>query len=113
MKILKKAQEMAWKSRKPGPFVSHKERRWLDELGVAERQYWLEDVKYKVDGYDPVTNTVYLFHGKFWHGCPITYDPEMIHPVIKLPMKYLYEKTMLYESKIKDAGYNIIVKWED
>jgi hypothetical protein len=113
MERLKKAQKAAWKSRKPGPFVSHKEKRWLDEIGVGDRQYWLEDVKYKVDGYDAETNTVYLYHGRFWHGCPETYDPEMIHPVIKLPMKDLYEKTMIYENKIREAGYNLIVKWEE
>ena len=83
----------------------------LDELGVKDRQVWLKDVKYKVDGFDTETNTVYLYHGRFWHGCPETFDPEMIHPVVKLPMKDLYEKTMLYENKIKAAGYNLIVKW--
>jgi len=101
----------AWESQTIGSFVSKNETKWLNSLGVKERQYWLKDVKYKVDGYDPVTNTVYLYHGKFWHGCPNTYDPEMIHPIIKIPMKELYERTMFYENKIKDAGYNLIVKW--
>lgn len=101
----------AWASQSSGSFVSKKETKWLDSIGVKERQYWLADVKYKVDGYDPETNTVYLYHGKFWHGCPDTFDPEMIHPIIKIPMKDLYEKTMYYENKIKEAGYNLIVKW--
>ena len=25
---------------------------------------------YKVDGFDPVTNTVYEFYGCVYHGCP-------------------------------------------
>lgn len=108
---LKKAQEAAWNSESIGSFVSRNETKWLDELAVSGRQIWLKDVKYKVDGYDPITNTVYLYHGRFWHGCPETFDPEMIHPVVKLPMKDLYEKTMFYENKIKEAGYNLIVKW--
>ena len=91
--------------------ISKSEKLWLDELKIPERQYWLKDVKYRVDGYDPVSNTVYLYHGRFWHGCPETFDPEMIHPIIKIPMKDLYEKTMYYENKIKEAGYNLIIKW--
>lgn len=110
-KKLKEAAPKAWASQSSGSFVSKKETKWLDSIGVKERQYWLADVKYKVDGYDPETNTVYLYHGKFWHGCPDTFDPEMIHPIIKIPMKDLYEKTMYYENKIKEAGYNLIVKW--
>ena len=107
---LKDAAPKAWASQKPGSFVSKNETKWLDSLNVKERQYWLDDVKYKVDGFDPETNTVYLYHGRFWHGCPDTYNPDMIHPIVKLPMKDLYEKTMFYESKIKAAGYNLITK---
>jgi len=35
----------------------------------------------------------------------------MIHPVVKIPMKDLYEKTLMYEDKIRDAGYNLIIEW--
>jgi hypothetical protein len=101
----------AWASESTGSFVSKQETKWLDELGIIGRQVWLENVKYKVDGYDPISKTVYLYHGRFWHGCPETYNPEMIHPIIKVPMKDLYEKTMYYENKIQEAGYNLIVKW--
>lgn len=101
----------AWASESTGSFVSKAETKWLDELGIMGRQVWLEDVKYKVDGYDSISKTVYLYHGRFWHGCPATYNSEMIHPIVKVPMKDLYEKTMYYENKIRDAGYNLIVKW--
>lgn len=110
-KKLKTAAPKAWSSQTIGSFVSKNETKWLDSLGITERQFWLEDVKYKVDGYDPITNTVYLYHGRFWHGCPETFDPEMIHPIIKIPMKDLHEKTIMYEDKIKEAGYNLITKW--
>jgi len=105
------AGPIAWRTSRTGKSVSNSETKWLDSLGVEQRQVWLEDVRYKVDGYDPTTKTVYLYHGRFWHGCPKTYDPEMVHPIVKLPMKDLYEKTLLYENKIKEAGYNLIVKW--
>lgn len=93
--------------------VSKNETKWLDELDVPERQKFLEDVYYTVDGYDPNTNTVYLYHGKFWHGCPETFDPEETHPVIGIKMKDLHEKTLFYENKVREAGYNLVVKWGD
>jgi hypothetical protein len=94
--------------------ISKGETKWLDELKVPERQYRLPDVEYyNVDGFDSETNTVYLYHGRFWHGCPETYDPEETHPVVGIKMKDLYEKTLFYENKIKSAGYNLVVKWGD
>lgn len=92
-------------------FVSRAETEWLNELNIPVRQYWLTDLKYSVDGFDPSTNTVYLYHGKFWHGCPDSYDPEMIHPILKVKMKELYKKTMHWENKIKAAGYNLVTEW--
>ena len=91
--------------------ISKAETKWLDELGIATRQKLLEDIGLTVDGYDESTNTVYLYHGRFWHGCPETYDPEMQHPVIKIKMKDLYHQTMIYEQRIKDAGYNLVTTW--
>lgn len=91
--------------------VSKAEKQWLDEINVPERQYWVKEAGYRVDGFDPNTNTVYLYHGRFWHGCPETYDPESIHPVLKEKMKDVYARTKMYEQKIVDAGYNLVVKW--
>ena len=92
-------------------YVSKSETKWLDLLDVPVRQKWLEDVQYSVDGYDASTNTVYLYHGRFWHGCLETYDPEEVHPILKVKMKQLYEQTLNWENKIKQAGYNLVVKW--
>jgi len=91
--------------------VSKAETKWLNSLDVEGRQVYLEDIRYTVDGYDKSTNTVYLYHGRFWHGCPETYDPEEQHPILDVKMKDLYEKTLYYENKIKEAGYNLVVHW--
>ncbi len=107
IKIARKKQFDAGRAR----FVSKNETKWLDSLEVPVRQKWLEDIKYSVDGFDPETNTVFLYHGKFWHGCIYTFDPELIHPILKVKMKDLYEKTMLIENQIKKAGYNLVTKW--
>jgi hypothetical protein len=77
-------------------FVSKSETKWLDSLTVPVRQYWLRDVEYSVDGFDPSTNTVYLYHGKFWHGCPDTFDPEFIHPILKVKMKQLHLRNIQF-----------------
>ena len=108
---LKYAAPIAWAKTKDGIFVSQPEKEWLNSLNVSKRQVWLENVKCKVDGFDSDTNTVYLYHGRFWHGCPHTYDPESIHPIIGVKMKDLYLRTLEYEQRIKDAGYNLVTKW--
>ena len=92
-------------------YISKSETKWLDSLGVPVRQKWLDDVKYSVDGYDPSSNTVYLYHGRFWHGCLETYNPDDVHPILKIKMKQLHEQTLSWEKKIKDAGYNLVVQW--
>jgi len=91
--------------------ISNAETEWLNELEVPLRQYLLEETGQTVDGFDKLTNTVYLYHGKYWHGCPETYSPDEIHPSIRISMRQLYMQTLEYEQKIKDAGYNLVVKW--
>lgn len=108
---LKAAAPIAWAKTREGVFVSKTETVWLDSLGVKERQVWLNDIGCKVDGFDSKTHTVYLYHGKFWHGCLETYKPETIHPIIGITMQELYNRTKEYESRITSAGYNLVVEW--
>jgi len=91
--------------------ISKAETNWLNDIGVPQRQHLIEETGQTVDGFNKDTKTVYLYHGRYWHGCPETYNPEEIHPSIKVPMKELYQHTLDYEQKIKDAGYNLITKW--
>lgn len=66
----------------------------------------------KADGYCEKTNTVYEFHGDFWHGNPSIFDRNEINPVTKTTYGELYDKTIKREQKIRELGYNLIVKWE-
>ena len=91
--------------------ISKAETKWLNELSVPIRQHLIEETGQTVDGFNKETKTVYLYHGRFWHGCPETYDPEETHPVIKVKMKDLYKQTLEYEQKIKDAGYKLVIQW--
>lgn len=68
--------------------------------------------QFKADGYCHETNTVFEFHGDFWHGNPNVYPNNMIHPVKKLTMGAIYKKTLEREQAIRNAGYNLVVIWE-
>lgn len=100
--------------------VSHSERQWLDYIGLPDdndhRQVLLtmnNDSRYSVDGYDPSTNTVYEFHGDFWHGNPDVFDHKKINPTNQKSYQVLYENTIKKESLIQDSGYNLITIWEN
>ena len=73
---------------------------WLKSFENSEISHALntdevEIVGAKVDGYDKSTNTVYQFHGCYWHGCPKCYpDEELLNTVKKTSMGDLYEATL-------------------
>jgi hypothetical protein len=46
----------------------------------------------KVDGFNQETNTVYQYHGCFWHGCPNCYNEDTINNVNHETMGDLYQK---------------------
>ena len=89
---------------------SLKEKEWLDSLGITERQYPIAN--YKVDGYNPDTNTVYEFLGDYWHGNPEVYDPDDYNEKVGKTFGQLFDETRERLERIKSLGYNIITKWE-
>ena len=74
-------------------------------------EHYIEGIG-KVDGYCYETNTVYEFHGDYWHGNPKRFDPNDINKTNGKTYGELYTKTMERDQKIRDLGYNLIVKWE-
>lgn len=87
---------------------------WLDSLNVPVREHYINlgTTSTRADGFDPTTNTVYSFHGDFWHGNPETHDPEAINPRTMTPFGLLYESTMIRDELIRQFGYNLMVMWE-
>lgn len=67
---------------------------------------------WKVDAYDPKTNTVYEFYGDYWHGNPKVFDPSRTNETAKQNFYDLYRKTLLREHDLKIAGYKLIIIWE-
>ena len=100
--------------------ISRQETEWLDYLGIELRQYKIKIknkngnvINIKADGYDPLTKTVYEFHGDFWHGNPNVFtNPFEWNPRTKCQMFELYKKTIEKEQLLKKAGYNVVVIWE-
>lgn len=93
------------------------ENKFLDELESAFdisllRQYQIPNTKYKVDGYDPKTNTVYEFLGDYWHGNPELFDFEDINQNVHKTFGELYILTFERLNNLKDLGYNVEYIWE-
>ena len=92
---------------------------FIEKLRGIKIQHAMNDGEYKIkktrwlaDGYCKETNTVFEYHGDFWHGNPTKYDPEFINTVCNKKMKTLYAATLKREQKIRDLGYNLEIMWE-
>jgi len=66
----------------------------------------------KVDGFCVETNTVYEFHGDFWHGNPARFHPDDYNQIVNKTYGELYNKTLKRDKLIISYGYNLIVMWE-
>jgi hypothetical protein len=98
--------------------VSDMEKSWLDSLSLPNapenRQVWIKisGKRIKVDGFDPVTNTIYEFWGDYWHGNPKTKNFTSINQKNKKSFAKLFEETEQRRKLILDAGYSLIDIWE-
>jgi hypothetical protein len=79
---------------------------------LNEGEFVIPNTNFKADGYCKETNTIYEFHGDFWHGNPNIYKQDEINTKINCSFKELYEKTLIKENKIKELGYNLEIIWE-
>jgi hypothetical protein len=96
--------------------ISRAGSKWLDLLGVAIREHRLiinENI-FKVDGFDPLTNTIYEYLGRFWHGHPKYFDPMLQNPkVLRSTFGQLYEKTKIRIDLLRNNGFTVIAMWDD
>jgi G:T-mismatch repair DNA endonuclease (very short patch repair protein) len=77
-----------------------------------EGEYIIPNSRYKADGYAVLINTIFEFHGDFWHGNPKKYNENTYNPISKKTFGELYQKTIEREQQIRDLGYNLVVMWE-
>jgi hypothetical protein len=66
----------------------------------------------KVDGFDSNTNTVYQFHGCYWHGCPDCFNEDTVNSRSSECMGDLYQKTKDRTEQLEMAGYTVVEMWE-
>jgi hypothetical protein len=72
----------------------------------------IKGVKMHCDGYCKQTNTIYEFHGGYWHGDPKIYDQKDINPTTKKKFGTLFINTCMREKLYRDAGYKYKCIWE-
>jgi G:T-mismatch repair DNA endonuclease (very short patch repair protein) len=79
-----------------------------------EGEFVIPDTRYKkrADGYCKETNTIYEFHGDYWHGNPKVFLPTEINKSTHTTFGELYQKTLERECYIKEMGYNLVIMWE-
>jgi G:T-mismatch repair DNA endonuclease (very short patch repair protein) len=65
-----------------------------------------------VDGYCEGTNTIYQFHGCFFHGCKNCYDGDDFNSVLNETYYTLRERTRRTDKLFRAGGYTLITVWE-
>jgi len=93
---------------------------WLDFIRQTELLE-IQDVthggefkvgKYRVDGYNRDSNTVFEYNGCFYHGCPQCFEPVAINKVNFKRYGDLYAATEERERQIVAQGFKFIKIWE-
>ena len=102
---------------------SKKSMEWLNMINVnypdlrtydsVEGEYRIPNTNYSADGYDEKTNTIFEFHGDYWHGNPKLFSQEQMNLTTKCTFGELYNKTLNKRKKLEELGYKYIEIWEN
>ena len=76
-------------------------------------EFSIPNTRYKADGYCLETNTIYEFHGDYWHGNPNKFNCDEYNKTTDCSFGELYQKTIEKEEFIKTGGFNLITCWEN
>jgi predicted nucleic-acid-binding Zn-ribbon protein len=76
-------------------------------------EYLIPNTKWYADGFCSENNTIYEFHGDYWHGNPSMYNSNDINPTSKSSFGFLHQKTLEREEEIKAMGFNLVTIWEN
>ena len=95
---------LEWKAKEEGIHIRH-------QMNNTEKP--IGETRLPVDGFHGPSQTVYQYHGCFWHGhdCYLTKGKEY-NEKRKKPMDELREETRRNSKYIKDQGFNIVEMWE-
>lgn len=82
-------------------------------MNMGEKRIKLQDGKIvRADGFDNETNTIFEFHGCFWHGCDKCYTADEKNSMNKKKMSTLLANTNKREQQLRDMGFTVIVIWD-
>jgi hypothetical protein len=82
------------------------------EHACNDGEYRIPETRYYADGFCRDTNTIYEYHGDYWHGNPRIFPSDNFNKSAKCTYGELYDNTYKRESEIRGLGYNLVVIWE-
>jgi len=93
---------------------------WIRYLSVSKRiqhgenggEFVIFPTRFRADGYESATKTVYEFHGDLYHGNPRVYSPDYVNMVNGKTMAELYSRTVARKEEILRHGYKYVEIWE-
>ena len=77
-------------------------------------EYCIPGTNLYVDGFDVTTNTIYQFHGCYWHACPRCHPNRHESHVrhFDRSMQDVYETTQQRTQHLREQGYTVVEMWE-
>ena len=93
-------------------YIACKTNQYIQHALSDEGEYRIPETNYKADGYCKETNTIYEFHGDYWHGNPKKFEFDVMNLTVNLTFGELYEKTQQKKDMLIKLGYNYIDVWE-
>jgi hypothetical protein len=64
---------------------------------LNEGEFTILNTKYKSDGYCKENNTIYEFHGDYWHGNSKIFNPNDLNTIFGKTYSELYKNTLKRE----------------
>ena len=91
------------------------EKRYSTEIQHARNlgEFIIPGTRYKADGYIQSLNTIFEFHGDFWHGNPELYEQTELNPKTGITYGELYKQTLAKSKLIIENGFDLIEIWEN
>ncbi|GBN88408.1 hypothetical protein AVEN_170566-1 [Araneus ventricosus] len=90
-------------------FIATKENIFIKHASNRKGERKIDDIT--VDGFCEETNTVYQYHGCFYHGCPDCFEGDTLNSLTGATMKTLFERTANITARLRNRGYTVIEEW--
>lgn len=75
-------------------------------------EYKVPGTRFKADGYNEKDNTIFEFHGDYWHGSLDMQQKYAYNPKLSARMRDRYDNTVKRRQTLESMGYRIVEVWE-